>query len=311
MTQPTSRPDGGSHGREGNRRVQPPVTPRRPDASMALLNDLMDRPADPEYADAAGRDRPAQTAPQRLTHSGLELVVAFVLGLVITGAIVNLRGPQASVQSSVTILTDQVTERSARADSLAKDNAGLSADIATLQADALAGKDPALLAELSESDLLSGAVGVSGPGLVVQLSDAPPDAAGQVDPENRVQDIDVQVVVNGLWAAGAEAIAVNGQRLTALSAIRTAGIAILVDLVPLSTPYRIEAVGDIRGMQTAFARGSAASHLTVLSTTYDIGVSIRAADDLELAGAGRPRLQYARTPQDVASSPTTATEGTP
>ncbi len=278
---------------------------------MALLNDLMDRPTDPEYAAAAGRPRAPQTAPQRMTRAGLELIVAFVLGLVVTGAIVNLRGPQSAVQSSVALLTEQVTERTARAETLAKENAGLNADIATLQSDALAEKDPALLADLNLSELVSGAVGVDGPGLVVELSDAPPDANGQVDPADRVQDIDVQVVVNGLWAAGAEAIAVNGQRLTSLSAIRTAGIAILVDLVPLSTPYRIEAVGDVRAMQTAFARSTAASHLTVLSSTYDIGVSTRAAEELSLAGAGRPRLLYARAPENVASSPSTGTEGTP
>ncbi len=278
---------------------------------MALLNDLMDRPTDPEYADAALRSHPHQTAPQRLTRSGLELVVAFVLGLVLTGAIANLRAPQSAVQGAITALSSQVTERTARADTLAKTNAGLNADIATLQADALAENDPALLVELNRSELLAGAVGVSGPGLVVELSDAPPGTNGQVDPENRVQDIDVQTVVNGLWAAGAEAIAVNGQRLTSLSAIRTAGIAILIDLVPLSTPYRIEAVGDVRAMQTAFARTSAAGHLTTLSSAYGIGVSLRAADDLTLPGAGRPRLLYARTPTDMASSPTTGTQETP
>ncbi len=278
---------------------------------MALLNDLMDRPTDPAYADAAQRPHPPQTTPQRLTRSGLELVVAFVLGLVITGAIVNLRGPQSAVQSAVTALTSQITERTGRADTLAKTNAGLSADVAQLQADAIAEKDPALLAELNESDLLSGAVGVTGPGLVIELADAPPDATGKVPPEDRVQDIDVQTVVNGLWSAGAEAISINGQRLTSLTAIRTAGIAILVDLVPLSSPYTIEAVGDVRAMQTAFARSGAASHLTTLASAYDIGVSTRAANRLSLPGAGRPTLLYAHTPQDVASSPTTGTEDAP
>ena len=51
-------------------------------------------------------------------------------------------------------------------------------------------------------------------------------------------DRDLQVIVNGLWAAGAEAIAVNGQRLTACSAIRSAGEAILVDFRPLSAAVR-------------------------------------------------------------------------
>jgi uncharacterized protein YlxW (UPF0749 family) len=102
------------------------------------------------------------------------------------------------------------------------------------------------------------------------------------------------VVANGLWAAGAEAIAVNGQRLTALTAIRSAGSAILVDLAPLTGPYVIEAVGDPGPMQTAFARTSAGQHLSTLRNTYDIESRIAAAERLELPGSSRTRLQSAR-----------------
>ena len=49
--------------------------------------------------------------------------------------------------------------------------------------------------------------------------------------------------MNGLWSVGAEAIAVNGQRLTAQSAIRSAAGAILVNYRPLKPPYRVEAIG--------------------------------------------------------------------
>ena len=60
----------------------------------------------------------------------------------------------------------------------------------------------------------------------------------------RVRDRDLQRVINGLWESGAEAISINGQRLTALSAIRAAGDAILVDNRPLVPPYTVLAVGD-------------------------------------------------------------------
>jgi uncharacterized protein YlxW (UPF0749 family) len=71
-------------------------------------------------------------------------------------------------------------------------------------------------------------------------------------PEGRVRDADLQDVVNGLWAAGAEAVAVDGQRLTALSAIRSAGESVLVDLRPLSPPYTVEAVGDPAALEVGF-----------------------------------------------------------
>ena len=78
---------------------------------------------------------------------------------------------------------------------------------------------------------------VTGPGITVTLDDSA-DAVSGSDPargssgfeEGRVSAADLQIVSNGLWAAGAEAISINGQRLTTRSAIRFAGQAILVDL---------------------------------------------------------------------------------
>ena len=123
-----------------------------------------------------------------------------------------------------------------------------------------------------------------GRGLRLVLTDAPSDDPDVVDPSLRVQDVDLQVVVNGLWAAGAEAIAVNGQRLTAMTAIRSAGDAVLVDLVALSSPYTVEAVGDAVDMQTELARASAGQHLATLRTNCG---HRRPADVAEQARAAR------------------------
>ena len=145
-------------------------------------------------------------------------------------------------------------------------------------------------------ELAAGTGAVGGPGLRVTVEDAPvtradPEAA---DPDLRVQDVDLQVVVNGLWAAGAEAVAVNGQRLTALTAIRTAGSAILVDLAPLSSPYVVEAVGrphrdadGVRPDQRRPAPRDAAQHLR------DPEPGRPPAEDLRLPGSSRTRLQSA------------------
>jgi uncharacterized protein YlxW (UPF0749 family) len=285
-------------------------TPRRVDASMSLLNDLMRQPVDGDYAaaHAAGLTRKV-SRPQRLTRSGLVLVVAVALGLVLSGAVVNLRAPTAALRASRQLLIDQVSERTAHADALASANADLSAQVTTLQAEALAAADPALLERLSRYEVASGSAPVVGPGLVFELSDAPV-TDGVPNPESRVQDIDLQVLVNGLWAAGAEAVAVNGVRLTALSAIRTAGQAILVDLVPLSSPYTVSAIGDPQQMQTRFAQGSAAGHLALLTSTYDIGVSTHAATDLQLPGSGPITLRHAQVPDVASSEPQDETSAT-
>ncbi|NAZ83927.1 DUF881 domain-containing protein, partial [Kineococcus sp. R8] len=155
-----------------------------------------------------------------------------------------------------------------------------------------------------------GAVAVQGPGLTVVLSDAPQDATAADAPtgSGRVLDRDLQTVVNGLWLAGAEAVAVNGQRLTSLSAIRAAGGAVLVDYRPLTPPYTLTAVGDPATLQTRLATAAAGRYLRALQDNYGIGVSIEAADSLQLPAASRLELRSAvpagATPSPTSPSPT-------
>jgi uncharacterized protein YlxW (UPF0749 family) len=95
-----------------------------------------------------------------------------------------------------------------------------------------------------------------------------------------------------------------------VSAIRGAGPAIFVDLAPLIAPYRIEVIGDVRGMQTAFARTSAAGHLSTLTGTYGITATMKAQQSLTLPGSGSSTLRYAQVlDDDVASSAQDDEEG--
>jgi uncharacterized protein YlxW (UPF0749 family) len=103
-------------------------------------------------------------------------------------------------------------------------------------------------------------------------------------------------VVNEIWAAGAEAVAVNGQRLTALSAIRSAGDAVLVDFRPLTPPYEIEAVGDPKKLRETFVGGFGGSYLQVLQG-YGITYAVEDRDRLQLAASAGVRLRYAAEPQ--------------
>ena len=75
--------------------------------------------------------------------------------------------------------------------------------------------------------------------------------------QGRVIAKDLQYVTNALWESGAEAISINGKRLTSTSSIRFAGSAIIVDYRPLTRPYVITALGDPQRF-LAFADGPAA-----------------------------------------------------
>ena len=92
--------------------------------------------------------------------------------------------------------------------------------------------------------MLSGARAARGPGIQIVVDDAP-DATSF---KQQVQAPDLQKLVNGLWQVGAEAIAINGQRLTSLSSIRDAGSAITVNYVSLRHPYTVSAIGDPKTM---------------------------------------------------------------
>ena len=284
------------------------MTAIRPvDASMSLLTEVMRHPLDPGFAEASARKAMPDYRHPRRARRALILLVAVGLGTATTVAVVSLRAPEPAVLAARTLLEKQITDRTAQATALRASNQVLSDEVAALQSQALAAQDPALIARLRSGDVASGASAVTGPGLRVSLADAPADASGNVPADSMVQDADLQSVVNSLWASGAEAIAINGQRLTSLTAIRSAGSAILVDLVPLSGPYTVDAIGDPDTMQTRFARTPAASELAYLRSTWGISTDVAAKTSLQLPGAGALSLRFA-SPLDpnAGSVPSTA-----
>ena len=285
------------HGSDEQARSEPP---RSPDASMTLLTEVYRRPLDPGYAEAAQR-RATGTAPRQTLRSTVWMVaLAIGLGLGATAATFALRQPTGSVLAARALLESQIDQRGAEADAMQADITSMTDQIATLQDELLGGEGQSVRDEIEVDAVQSGVMPVTGPGLRLVLTDAPADDTETEDPSLRVQDIDLQVVVNGLWATGAEAVAVNGQRLSAMTAIRSAGDAVLVDLVPLSSPYTVEAVGDAVHMQTELARASAGQHLATLRTTYGIGVQVTSQSKLELPGTGLVTMYDARVPTAAA-----------
>jgi len=272
---------------------------------MTLLNEVYRRPLDPGYAEAAARRTAGGSVTRRAPRVVTLLLLAAVLGLAIAAATLALRQPPTAAIAARQLLEKQIQQRT---DDVAATQARitrLSGQIQTLQGDALGSTATELARSVQSESVAAGTVAVTGPGLRVVLSDAPATDPETQDPDARVQDIDLQVLVNGLWAAGAEAIAINGQRLTATSAIRSAGDAVLVDMVALSSPYTVDAVGNAGRLQANLARTAAGQHIATLRTTYGIGVDTSSQRHLELPGSGQVVLQYA-TALGPAATPTAA-----
>jgi uncharacterized protein YlxW (UPF0749 family) len=270
---------------------------------MSLLTEVIRNPLDPEYRDAAER-RARQGTTRRRGGVGTAAVVvlAVALGTATTWSVLALRAPQPSALAAREVLAGQIEERSAEVERLRDRSAALAEEIGTLQQGALSAAESPLLDQLAADSITSGAAAVGGEGLRITLEDAD-QAVGADDPDSRVRDSDLQIVVNGLWASGAEAIAVNGERLATTTAIRTAGDAILVDVVPLVGPYTIEAVGDPQEMQTRLTRTSGGQLLAVLQSTYGIRTQVSSQRELALPAAGTVTLRSARLPEGVAVVP--------
>ncbi|HEX6921205.1 MAG TPA: DUF881 domain-containing protein [Actinomycetes bacterium] len=276
----------------------------RPDASMSLLTNLAENSLDEGYAEAAARRVEEQRGPWRpgwLLALGL-LGVGLLLAT--SAAQVRERAPAAAVARAA--LTKEVQRRTAATDRLEADLDRLRASVAKARQDALAltASGSQLATQIDQLEGATGAAPVVGPGVVVHLEDAPTDQAPGADvnprtsdttPQGRVTDRDLQTIVNELWAAGAEAIAVNGERLTTLSAIRSAGEAVLVDFRPISPPYDVIAIGDARRVQSAFAEGFGGSYLQVLKG-YGISYSIETKKSVRLPASGGITVRYATVP---------------
>jgi uncharacterized protein YlxW (UPF0749 family) len=142
-----------------------------------------------------------------------------------------------------------------------------------------------------------GLTAVHGPGLIVTLDDAPASAAtAGVDPNQLVvhQD-DLQAVVNALWAGGAEAMSIAGQRVIATSAVRCVGNTLLLNGDVYSPPFVVAAIGPSRTMSTALNASPGVRLFQQAASYYGLGYSVETTGDVQVPRyQGSLALRYAR-----------------
>jgi uncharacterized protein YlxW (UPF0749 family) len=265
-----------------------------------FLLELFNNPLDPGYADAARRRAEVGPRPpwRRRGAYALRVIAVASIGFLLTVAyreVVISRPLENTVHAG---LVNQAKAAQARTDQLQGQADDLRRKVSAAQANLLGGS--AELDQLRQQEAATGLGAVTGSGIVVHLTDAPTPidpttgkaSTGQV---NRILDIDLQAVANALWAGGAEAIAINGQRLTATSAIRTAGSAILVDFRPLTSPYDVSAIGPA-DLTDVFNASAEAAALRGLVQQYGLGFSAHSEDHLQLPAASSLSLNYAHPP---------------
>nr|WP_184843294.1 DUF881 domain-containing protein [Kribbella solani] len=261
---------------------------------MSLLNNLMAHPIDEGYA-AAARTRPNQdgkSARSRYRYRAMLVAATVVLGfLLAVAAAQNYRAaPEAEKQRKE--LITRINQADTRLSDLRNRQSGLADEVRGLQASGLSNDSSgaALQQKLDDLELQTGAIAATGPGIKAVIDDAKNADAK----EGRILDVDLQQLVNGLWTAGAEAISVNGHRITSLTAIRGAGSAITVDYSSLTPPYTVLAIGDTATMPARFAQSSGGQWVQYLVSNFDVRSTITTEDSLLVPADATIALRYAK-----------------
>jgi uncharacterized protein YlxW (UPF0749 family) len=254
---------------------------------MDVLRQVLREAVDPDYAMAA----PRAPAPRRVRW--LLAAATLLVGVLFTVGAVQTTRTAPAMESERSELIALARDAETNQDRLRSQVTALDADIDGLRAAALGGDETSrwLEQQIDTLDPIVGHVAVGGPGLLVVVDDAP---GSDRDTRDRVLDLDLQVLVNGLWQAGAEAVAVNGHRLSALTAIRGAGEAITVDYRSLTRPYRVEAVGDPRTLPSRWIESSAGSWWNELAQNRQMRYEVSEVGDLTLPADPGLVLRHAR-----------------
>jgi uncharacterized protein YlxW (UPF0749 family) len=268
-----------------------------------FLTELFRNPLDPGYADAAARRaQTGRSARPGWSVGPVGLVVVVLLGFLFAVAYRQTVAEEPGRAQARSGLVAQIKQRQGETDALSARAEQLRDEVNRQREAALGGSHAARLRQMEAS---TGLGRVRGDGVVVRLADGPSDqgslSGANVGPAQVIYS-DLQGVANDLWGAGAEAIAINGQRLTSTSTIRSAGQAILVDFRPVTGPYEVSAIGPAEMRERYEASRSA---LTMRKVAQDTGLSfaVRDADDLTLPAAPEPQLRYAEPAVSPSVSP--------
>ncbi|HHV22293.1 MAG TPA: DUF881 domain-containing protein [Propionibacterium sp.] len=262
--------------------------PLRKDASMDLLNDILRNPMDEDYRAVAARGGPRRPASRLAV-----LVICLVIGAMFTLSAVQTTRAAPVAATEREQLIRQARDQEQEQEQLRDDIERMRTENADIRAGLLADSEDARIAQTEIQRLAPGAgeVPVSGPGIIIVVDDAP---AVREDKLNRVLDKDLQMMVNGLWLAGAEAIAINGHRVSSLTAIRNAGDAVTVNYRSLTRPYRVEVIGDPHTLAARFADSPGGQIWQGLAQNYEMRFDIIQAEEIQLRADPSLGLNHAR-----------------
>lgn len=269
----------------------------------SLLRSLLSEHLDPGYA-AAAAAREADDGPRRRLPDFLWLAV----GAAAIATVFAVAAGQAQTAAPAAREAQHTMAARVRAAQAGAEEAGAQRDALIDRVDSerrsRLGMDEngqRLLSSLDSANVDAAAIAMIGPGLTVTVTD--PGLSKDLSDVSKqrvaggqqiILDRDLQLVVNSLWASGAEALSVGGVRIGAGVTIRQAGGGILVDNQPITSPYAIVAIGPPKGMADAFGRSPALQRLRLLETSYGVGVNVTSGDGLTVPAVSARDVNFAK-----------------
>ena len=238
--------------------------------------------------------QPWSSSAVRATTAMAALLVGFLLT---TGLTAGRQAAQAQDARKDELIA-LVEARQQRAATLGERLETLRGEVAAAEQSVRTAGAPALNNRLQQVEAATGLTGLAGPGARITFADAEGTCSTGREEDCRIQDVDLQLATNTLWGLGAEGVAINGERIIATTAIRSAGASVLINYRVLNSPYLIEAVGDPDVLTDEFLDSELANDFEVWRDAFGLGFGVEPVDELKLpAYTGSVRLRTAVNPE--------------
>ena len=272
-----------------------PTAGPRPEQTMPLLTLITQRSLDADYEFVAARKRAAGEDPSaRRLPRRTAAIVLLAFGLLVTVAAVQTSRNASSDQAGRSSLIDQINLRRQSVADVQRRLSKAQADQLSLQRSLtrLDTESQAARARVTRTQARAGFGSVTGPGIQATVASAPGSDNNQM-----VRDSDLSLLADALWAAGAEAISVNGERLTVLSSFRNVGSGILVNSRPVNPPYVFDVIGNPATLPANLLASSVGGQWYALKDSLGFRFEVHDVGSLTLP-AGQPAHLRSAKPAD-------------
>ncbi len=269
--------------------AEPPGRDLPEHVTTPLLSLITEQALEEDYRSVAGRRSEGETPsrPPRTRYVAAAAIAVFGI-LISISAVQNSRNEAVEDSGRATLIArigearSDLEDRQALIADLTRENRALTEAFTDLSADRQEAES-----QLRRLLMSTGYLPATGEGVRIVVDGNPIGDAAQ-----QVTDADLAILVDGLWEAGAEAIAINDQRLNPLGSIRNVGSAIHVNTVPLTPPYVVRAIGDRRTLEGNLLNTSHGAQFYTLADQLGFTFEIDDEAELELPAARQRSLSH-------------------